>query len=197
MALSVAERLELYSVPEPNTGCTLWHGARGRGGYGVIQIDGKATKAHRAAWRVGHGLIPKGLCVCHRCDVPECIEPSHLFLGTNADNTRDRDAKGRGSHGDDHWTRVHPEKLATGDNSGARKHPESLPRGDAHPSRLFPETRPRGEEHTSAKLRDPQVLEIRRRVAAGELQRLLAAEFHVCQATISSIKLRQSWAHLP
>ena len=56
---------------------------------------GRALGAHRVAWMLANGPIPPGMCVCHHCDNPRCVELSHLFLGTMADNMRDRDRKGR------------------------------------------------------------------------------------------------------
>jgi hypothetical protein len=85
--------------PDLNAGCWLWSGAAsGSMGYGYFRL-GRETKAHRASWILHKGDIPAGLCVCHRCDVPACVNPSHLWLGTYADNNRDRSNKKRGSRG--------------------------------------------------------------------------------------------------
>src|SRR4051812_4793380 len=65
--------------------------------YGKIDVDGKWRYAHRVSWQLTHGKIPDGLWVLHRCDNPPCVNPSHLFLGTPRDNTRDCMAKGRKS----------------------------------------------------------------------------------------------------
>lgn len=67
-------------------------------GYGQRWIDGgkgKKWRHHRYVWTQTHGPIPKGMHVLHRCDRPSCVNPEHLFLGTNADNVADRVAKGR------------------------------------------------------------------------------------------------------
>lgn len=75
--------------------CLTWSGARSKGGYGQKRVEGRVLYVHRLAWEEAYGPIPDGLFVLHRCDNPPCYEPTHLFLGTNADNMADRDAKRR------------------------------------------------------------------------------------------------------
>lgn len=87
-------------IPEPNTGCWLWTASVRTSGYGCLRIDGRLVSAHRAAWETVHGPIPPhpdyhGLCVCHTCDTPLCINPAHLFLGTMRENMEDASRKGR------------------------------------------------------------------------------------------------------
>lgn len=89
------ERLQGLSIPEPNSGCYLWLGRLNEWGYGVFRIDGKTVLAHRASWEEERGEIPEGMKVCHSCDNPPCINPSHLWLGTDYDNTHDSMRKGR------------------------------------------------------------------------------------------------------
>lgn len=97
---SLAARLAARSVRSPD-GCLLWMGAKHfLTKYGFISVDGVVEYTHRAAYTQAHGPIPKGMCVCHRCDVRNCIEPSHLFLGTIRDNIADRHAKGRSARGE-------------------------------------------------------------------------------------------------
>lgn len=87
----------LKSVEKGEPGaCWIWTGARAsNGAYGKVRHKGELWPAHRAAWDFFVGEIPIGMCVCHRCDTPLCVNPKHLFLGTHLDNMQDMAAKGR------------------------------------------------------------------------------------------------------
>ena len=88
------EFIDTRAEPEPNSGCWLWMGARNAGGYGTVSHRSEWL-AHRLAYRTHVGEIPEGLLVLHRCDTPPCVNPSHLWLGSNKDNSQDRERKGR------------------------------------------------------------------------------------------------------
>jgi hypothetical protein len=84
------------NVSRDISGCWLWLSNRKSvGGYGILRVRGTQTMAHRYAYELTHGPIPEGLFVCHKCDVPACVNPDHLFLGTALDNTIDMIGKGR------------------------------------------------------------------------------------------------------
>jgi len=81
--------------PEPMSGCWIWTGSCFRLGYGSVRFEGKTRSAHRLAWELLRGPIPEGLNVLHKCDVPSCVNPDHLFAGTHQENMQDKAAKGR------------------------------------------------------------------------------------------------------
>lgn len=92
---TLVDRFESKVYPEPNTGCWLWAGPLNFG-YGQFGIKGVTKRAHRVSYQIYKGEIPKGLFVCHTCDERGCVNPDHLWLGTNKENLHDMMKKGRG-----------------------------------------------------------------------------------------------------
>ena len=87
------KKLFIGRVIMKEVGCWDFKGSRSDG-YCNIKCNNKTYKAHRVSWMIHVGPIPKGMLVCHKCDLRHCCRPDHLFLGTNADNAKDRDRKG-------------------------------------------------------------------------------------------------------
>ena len=80
--------------------CWEWVPSRWRLDYGLFRVSRERTvRAHRYSWSLANGDIPNGMIVCHHCDNPPCVRPSHLFLGTHQDNASDKQGKGRGRSG--------------------------------------------------------------------------------------------------
>ncbi len=150
--------------------CWEWMGARGAGGYGTIGFKFHRMRimaTHRLAYALVHGGIPVGMFVCHHCDNPPCVRPSHLFLGTKADNTRDMWQKNR-RQSDGHFL-----------TEWALGHPELILRGERCPW---------------SKLTRRQVDEIRQCYQHGRFsQRRLAKKYGVSHATINHIVNEITW----
>ncbi len=94
------EKQRFFKKIKRTVGCWPWTATRDSCGYGQIGIRGRTMNAHRLSWLIHKGDIPKGIgshgmCVLHTCDTPSCVNPEHLFLGSQADNMADCRAKGR------------------------------------------------------------------------------------------------------
>ncbi len=103
-----------WSLVVKSDGCWTWIGGKDGHGYGRVWRNGRRQGAHRVSYELSIGPIHDGLHVCHHCDNPVCVKPSHLFLGTRSDNMTDCTNKGRNllienpkllRRGDNHWTR--------------------------------------------------------------------------------------------
>lgn len=156
------------TMPHMESPCWVWTAGVFRHGYGAFDLGGKKIGSHRASWTIANGVIQDNLCVCHRCDNPACCRHDHLFLGTHADNAKDKTMKGRQAKGSTHSSRTHPERVM------------------------------RGEAHKRSKLTDTQVLAIRAIYAAGGItQTEIGLRYGVTQALIGYIIRRANWKHLP
>lgn len=166
--------MRFYDKVRVGDGCWEWTGSLDkRTGYGWFKLNGRMWGSHRVALALVAGEMPSpDVHVCHTCDNRRCVRPGHLFVGTNQDNVDDRQAKGRQARGP-----------ALGDalRSARRRRPEIVQRG---------------EDHGRARLTEVQVVEIRRRVASGEVQARLAAEYGVSTTAISRIVRQRYWRHV-
>lgn len=150
--------------------CWLWTGNTLPGGYGQIKARRPSRTmlmAHRVSWSIHFGPIPDGLCVCHKCDVRNCVRPDHLFLGTHAENSADMAKKGR---------------AAKGLQSGAYTKPEMVRRGESHGNSKFTEF---------------QVMAIRSMKQSGKTYTEICRTFGINRGTAWQIVKRQLWKHIP
>ena len=87
-------------ISHHKNGCWIWAGSKDKVGYGYFSIKGKTLKSHRVSYYIYKGEIPEKMMVCHSCDMPSCVNPEHLWIGTAKQNMQDRDRKMRGLHGE-------------------------------------------------------------------------------------------------
>lgn len=147
--------------------CIIWTGAKAGKGYGVRQVKGRMEYVHRLAIMEKLGPIPPGMVVAHKCDMPACYNPDHLFVCTQRENLADMKAKGRSATGSKHGSKTHPERTARGENVG------------------------------SSKLTEQQIQAIRamyvpRKVSLTQV----AKEFGIAFQTVSKIVNAKSWKHI-
>ena len=110
MKMPLEERLLTNSVLEDRgyeSLCRVWLRSAGTGGYGMIRVSGKTLRTHRVAYEVWVGEIPAGLNINHHCDQVDCLEPTHLYAGTQVENVRDRGERGRTRTGNGNVGKTH------------------------------------------------------------------------------------------
>jgi len=147
--------------------CWLWQGYKEKDGYGVLHLTQGKIRVHRLVYSIYRNFDLKDpRQINHHCDIPHCVNPDHLCIGTPADNARDRVTRNR---------------QAKGDRNGARTHPEAIPRGRSHYIYKDEERKKRARQ-------------IRELYSTGEYSyRELGKLFNISQSTISSIINFQIW----
>lgn len=185
IAMTDRQRINFESKIDKSGDCHLWTSNRQNQGYGTVTLGrGNVLLAHRVSFLIHHGEIPDGMFVLHRCDVRNCVNPLHLWLGDHADNARDKEQKGRGNHatGLRNGKSTMPWRTARGDRSGARTHPEKIPRG---------------ELSGSSKLTESQVLEMREKYATGNYSfASLGKEYGISHTSAGFVVTRKTWRHI-
>lgn len=154
--------------------CWIWTGSISAYGYGLTCRNSKTERAHRMAYELTYGQIPEGTLVLHKCDNRACVRPDHLFLGTQSDNIKDMDNKGR-------RPKPHPNSGKHGNHCWAKRFPEKVLRGESNPR---------------AVLCANDVRVVREMLARGESKTRIAKTFGVTRGAIGSIYYGRTWAHI-
>ena len=215
------ERFFDFVFPEPNSGCWLWVGGLAGNGYGRFSIGNRKTvPAHRFSYELVHGPIPVSLNACHKCDVRCCVNPEHIFPGTQCENMADMVQKGRDNprRGEENGQvrlteaqiaaiRTDPRRLKIiGADYGIDKSRVwHIKRGHhwKHSQFAVPTEADRrkngyafqckGEAHHKAKLTATDVLNIRKDMRPSAK---IAVEYGVAKPTILRIKNGKGWRHI-
>jgi hypothetical protein len=171
---SVEERF--WAKVDRTPACWLWTGRVDRGGYGAFSVSRRlVVRSHRFSWRLANpsGADVEGACLLHSCGNHRCVRPDHLYVGSA------------------HELREAARRLAPpGPRVPRRRRSDVVRRADVKVAR--------GERCNLAKLREAQVVEIRRLHATGSYPyKELAARFHVATGSIYHIVRRLTWTHVP
>lgn len=211
----------LSRVKVDANGCFIWQGYINTNGYGEISRNARLGirrgGAHRFSYELFRGPISGGLFACHHCDVPACVNPAHLFLGTQKDNMQDASHKGRVPHGSsrhnttlrdedilaicDQYSRGASVKKLAKQYSMAVRAIASILAGEAWRHVPRPVVRPRHRGHSgsgnySARLTEESVRRAREMRSAGALVREVAEFLGVHYATAKNVCLRRTWRHV-
>lgn len=196
------ERLARNSIVE-SSGCIVWKRYKNPGGYGVIKVGSAVRLAHRVAYEVHtNTIVPEDIHVCHTCDNRACINPEHLWLGTDKDNSDDKIKKKR------HFFVVPPEawqEILTSPlpaSHFARKYgvlPSTIGMGRrvrGYDKSLRVRTGCKGSKNHYSRLKENDIPSIREMLSKGMKQKDIAFQFSVSRQTIGLIAKGKTWLHI-
>lgn len=214
--MDIVEKL-LSRIKVTPSGCFEWQMAIHKGGYGVIEYQGRQRQVHRVAFAVFRRDVPGGLFVCHKCDNRKCINPAHLFLGTAKQNSEDMVRKGRVTRGSD----CHKAKLTDVDVAGmparymngestkeiADSHGVSMLTVSrilskkiwchvARPNVVFRRDGMKGADNPRTKLTEGDVKEIRRLRSEGQSMAEIGRKFGVSATSVYRTCNMYAWSHV-
>ncbi len=164
----------LSKITVSESGCWVWNGCRNKKGYGSFRVGKLCIPAHRVSYSLFNNKDPSELFTCHTCDNPGCVNPEHLFLGTNQDNMIDMYKKNRGNRpvGSSHYARISPLRTTFG------KKP------------LI------GEESFASKLKTEDVIEIRKLKKSGVPTKEICNMYSIHRVTVYDIIYYRTWKHV-
>ena len=217
--LSLAQILERHTDKSGGPeACWIWRGPSGGRGYGVLRYQNKRWAAHRMSWTQANGPIPTGMHMCHRCDNPPCVNPAHLYPGTDADNMRDRDSRGRSKKGrpqestrkfTDEQVRAmfsdpRPQPVIAAEYGATQPYVSAVKLKKVRPHLWKKSDKPARVLDRGASYRHPQpnlcVLtddQVRAIRLDARTRDAIAADYEISGAHVTNIKLRRRRTHVP
>lgn len=183
--------------------CWTWKGQIYPSGYGSFWYNRKNVLAHRVSWMIFHGEIPENLCVCHTCDNPSCVNPNHLFLGTNKENTKDMIDKNR----------MHKQQKLldlSQESKVIQMYKNNIPQREIanlfnisqrtigkYIHKYLPKKSMKGEENNLSILTEKQVFEIRKMYVPYKISyKKISRKYGVNVSTIERIIRGKTWKHI-